>query len=62
MPRWNVAQRRAVIKYGKENLVRYSFALNRKKDYALIRYLDTIPNKNQLIKRMLYQAMLHKIT
>lgn len=62
MPKWNYSMRKAVNKYAKENLVRYSFELNKKHDMPLITYLNNQPNKNDYIRRMLYQAMMDRKT
>ena len=53
-------QRKAALKYQKENTKSYSMQLSKKYDMDIITLLDSIPNKTQYIKDLIRKDINNK--
>lgn len=51
------AQKRAVIKYEKKNIVQLSLKLNKNTDMDIIEYLETVESKSGFIKECIRKCM-----
>lgn len=51
------SQKRASVKYYKENTVLFTLRLNKKNDSDIIQYLDSLKNKSETIKQLIREKI-----